>query len=501
MRVAALSLVPLLLAATAASAGTQLVNPSFEDGTVGWTEAVGATTGDGGVRPRIDIDASVARDGAKSLRVTGSAGAVLWPMLSQPIDVRPGDRVSLRIAARCEGVAREGRQYANSNGTLLFRDAAGNRLALLTTAVLSGDRDWVDLIVDGLAPPGAVSAEVGVFHSMTGTAWFDDVRVRVTPTAPLDEPARAAAFDALADHLRRTYSFWGLDGKPAAEALFAGHRPAAVAAKDVTAFGGALRAMLAELNDVHVWLDTPRGRVGTAPPARGAQFDVRAVLRRIDGEPLVHGRNVLAGWIGEGAERVGYLLTASFVAARAEWPLVEDALAEFADAPALVVDVRPNGGGDERFGQALAGRWTDERVEYARQRWRDATLPGLTGFGPAQSRVLEPAPAAQRYAGKVFVLSGPGCVSSTEGFLLMCKALPRVTVVGQPSRGASGNPGAFAVLPGVTVFASRWQALGTDGRCIEGVGVTPDVVVDPGRCGAGTLSDPVLDRAVELARE
>jgi C-terminal processing protease CtpA/Prc len=100
----------------------------------------------------------------------------------------------------------------------------------------------------------------------------------------------------------------------------------------------------------------------------------------------------------------------------------------------------------------------------------------------------------------VAVLAGPGCISSTEGFLLMCKALPRVTVVGQPSRGASGNPGPFEVLPGLTVWSSRWQALDTAGACIEGVGVPPDVVVEPAPRGAKD-ADPVLDRAVELLRE
>jgi hypothetical protein len=486
--------------ATSAAAGTEIVNGSFEDGLEGWTETTGATTGNGAARPDIAIDDSVASDGKRSLRVTGRAGVIVWPMHLQKLDVSAGQRISLRVAARCEGVAKEGRQYGNSNGLVMFQDAAGNRTGFLTTAVLSGDREWVDLGIDAIAPPGTAKASVGVFHSMTGMAWFDDVRVTVASTDPADETARAAAFDALEGHLRRTYSFWGIEGKPDADALFTKHRPSAIAAEDLTQFAGALRSMLAELDDVHVWMDTPLGRVGTAAPGPGAQFNVHAVLARLDVK-LVHGRNVLAGWIGEGDDRVGYLLVATFSKGNPEWPLVEEALTKLADAPALVVDVRPNGGGDEMQGRAIAGRWTDTTVEYARQRWRDPTVAGLEGFGAVSSRMLEAAPEEQRFSGKVALLSGPACVSSTEAFLLMGKALPRVTVVGQPSRGASANPGAFAVFPNLTVWTSRWQSLGLDDRCIEGTGVPPDVVVDLAAGEPSRTKDPVLDAAVKLLRE
>ena len=163
--------------------------------------------------------------------------------------------------------------------------------------------------------------------------------------------------------------------------------------------------------------------------------------------------------------------------------------------------MRPNTGDDERPAQAVAGRVADADLVYARSVWREQTLPGTDAFAPPQDRVLVAAPEAQRYRGRVAVLAGPACVSSTEGFLLMARALPRVTVVGRPSRGASGNPAPFEVLPGLTVWASRWRSLDLDGTCIEGVGVAPDVPVEPTARPGGAPADAVLDRAVELLRE
>jgi len=496
------SLVAAVLVAVPATAlaSDGLTNPSFEKGTEGWDVALGARNDGGGSTSQIERDTTVKRVGDASLRCSGTASTSTWNMLTQAVEVHPGDLVSLRVAARCEGVVRQGHQFGNANGLVLFENAAGQRTGFFTTGVMQGDREWVDLGLDVRAPAGTVRAKVGVFHSMSGTTWFDDVRFSVTPTAPFDSAARGAALDALEADMRRSYSFWGLDGKPEPGALFARHREACVAAADEAAFAAALRDLLAELDDVHCWIDTPFGRIGTSKPGAGAAFPLQAVLARLS-EKVVHGRNVLAGWIGEGADRVGYLLVASFALPDEERQLVEKAFDTFRGAKALIIDVRPNGGGDERQAMAIGGRFTPSDVVYARNVFRDPTLAGLQGLLPATDRVLTAAPEASRFSGKVAVLAGPGCVSSTEGFLLMCKALPNVTIVGRPSRGASGNPAGLELADGVTVWTSRWRTLDLTGECTEGRGVAPDVVVEPEGVTRTGLTDPVLDRAVELLRE
>ena len=98
---------------------------------------------------------------------------------------------------------------------------------------------------------------------------------------------------------------------------------------------------------------------------------------------------------------------------------------------------------------------------------------------------------------RVVVLQGPYCVSSTEGFLMMMRMLPNGTTMGQASRGASGNPAPFELLPGVKVWTSRWRSLTPDGACIEGEGLAPKILVE----GSHAKSDPTLERALaELAR-
>ncbi len=136
---------------------------------------------------------------------------------------------------------------------------------------------------------------------------------------------------------------------------------------------------------------------------------------------------------------------------------------------------------------------------YALNVWRDPSVPGTKGFLPPQARFLEPSEPSRRYRKPVCVLQGPYCVSSTEGFLLMARALDNVTTVGLPSRGASANPAPFELLPGVRVWLSRWRSLTPEGDDIEGVGVLPQVPVD-GPPDAHRLGDRTLETALELLR-
>ncbi len=477
-----------------------LVNAGFEDGLAGWTLVEGARNGGGTSVSAVELDVAVAHGGKAALRLRGDAATARWQMVSQRVAVAEGSRISLRVAARSADVHPQGAQFANANATIAFFDAAGRRLALLGTARLAGDRDWVDLGLEVFAPPGTTHAEVGLFLSSTGTLWFDDVRLATAPADATTRAGRAAAFDALAWHLDRTYPFFGLAGKPQADELFAKHREAALAAADEGAFVEGLRALLAELRDLHVVLHVRGRAVPTVPPSSAPRVSVAGLVRRLDPATLLRGRNVLAGWIGAGEQRTAYLLVASWQLQESDLALVGRAFEQFAGAERLVLDVRLNGGGDERQAATVAARFADADVVYARSVFRDPTLPGTDGFGPPADRVLAAAPADERFAGRVAVLQGPACVSSTEGFLLMCAALPRVTRVGTPSRGASGNPAPFEVLPGVTVNVSRWRSLTPAGDCIEGVGVAPDVLVTDPPADAAADADPVLERALDLLR-
>jgi hypothetical protein len=499
-------------ASVALGGGTPLANPSFETSPApswdyppeGWTSSIGASHGDGpgssvadGPGSSIAVDVQFASEGLKSLRLAGGPSTRRWRMVEQDADVLPSERVTLRVDARCSGVKRENAQFANANAVLTFLTETGERCGMLASTALRGDQNtWKELVIDAISPPEAKRVRVGLFLSMTGTIWFDDVRLTRSPATADDAAGRARAFDALAGHLRRTYPFFGMAGRPSADALFGKFREDCVGAKDAVAFLDAVHAMLAELNDLHVNVETAQRRLPTArPDPRPRNMNLAAVQAALTERTAYEKNLLLAGRIGAGEDAIGYVAIGTFQIDEAGIAKVIAAIDALADCKALILDVRANGGGNEQRAAPIAGRFTKEPVVYARSAYRDQLAAATDAFEAPIDRVLQPvAPFDGR---RVVVLQGPHCVSSTEGFLAMMRALPNVTTIGLPSRGASGNPGPFDLVPGVKVWASRWRSLLPDGACIEGAGIAPQIVVD----APHEKTDPTLERALaELRR-
>jgi len=212
-------------------------------------------------------------------------------------------------------------------------------------------------------------------------------------------------------------------------------------------------------------------------------------IRKTLAKKLYEGDGHLVGLVGD----VGYVGIGNFERGFYRLELALDDL--LAGTRALVLDVRANGGGDERLAWRIARRFVKQEVEYGFAQVRDPTVAGLVGFGPRTPRRLAPDKARTPYARPVFVLQGPYCVSSTEAFLLILGQLDNVTTVGLPSRGASGNPKPFALFDDVKVWVPTTRYLRPDRKPIEGNGIAPDVTVQESHRDG----DPTLAKALELA--
>lgn len=501
LAVTLLSISLAALAARAADDDRGIHNGSFEekgDGIPSWSLAQGARTNGSGASV-VDVDHEVAADGRASLRLTGTDGTAIWQLVEQAIDARPGDRVLVTFKGRSRGVAQSSGQYANANLLLAFRGGDGGNLGLLVSPRFFGDRDWTAAAVHGVVPARAKSVVVGGFLSMTGTLWIDDLDVRVAPAAPVSRAARELLCDALEQHLRTTYPFWDMAGRPSADAFFAAKERAALLTADgEDAAVDALVAWLALLHDVHVNVTSPAGRWPTVPGNDAKPNWDDAAIRAALTEVYSDRRGIAVARIGEGDDAIGYVRLDTLQMKPEDQIRAEAAFDRLAGMRSVILDVRRNGGGDEPFAARLLGRFVTEPVIYARQRFRDPLQAGTAGFGPAQDRVLQPNEAGPWKDTRLFVLQGPYCVSSTEGLLLMAEAAPRVTTLGLPSRGASGNPAPFPLWPGASVTLSRWQSLDLEGHCIEGAGVPPDVEV--AHVPTPQNPDPALAAAIERAR-
>jgi hypothetical protein len=308
---------------------------------------------------------------------------------------------------------------------------------------------------------------------MSGTVWFDNVRIEVTPTEPRDRRARAAALEALRWHLESTYPHFGVRGMPG---------PGNPNRED---FVDAVQRMLAPLRDVHISVETPEGRnYVVVPNPHPPNWNDTAIRKRLTAKILDTPEH-LVGRIGA----IGYAKIGTFAQAHG-FERVEDALDRLKDARALILDVRSNSGGDERLAWRIASRFTDKELAYGKAQVRDPTLPGRTGFHPPWERKLK---GRRKDARKIVVLQGPYCVSSTEWFVLIMRAAGKQTV-GLPTRGSTGNPKPFRLFPDVAVNIPTWRGMTLDDEPIENVGIPPQVRVE----GSHWTADPTLEKALEI---
>jgi carboxyl-terminal processing protease len=190
-------------------------------------------------------------------------------------------------------------------------------------------------------------------------------------------------------------------------------------------------------------------------------------------------------WLEEGS--IGYVRLSSFFGDAAEQ--LAAALAEMRSADSIILDLRGNGGGAGDLAPTIAGMFAREK--------------GSLGVSQLRHGVREFTyePVASPFTGKLIILIDGGSASTSEVFAGGLQEAGRATVVGSLSRGAV-LPSLAALLPTGGALQHVISDFRTPkGEVLEGRGVFPDIEVSISRADLIRGSDPVLERAVAVARE
>ena len=176
-----------------------------------------------------------------------------------------------------------------------------------------------------------------------------------------------------------------------------------------------------------------------------------------------------------------------------------EAIAALKDSPALVIDLRGNGGGSGGMVHQVARQFFEGEVKAGRALTRTGK-PITLAFELIELVKLEPVlQGTGLYKGPVAVLMDAGSASASESFAGLLQAHRRATVVGQVSCGCLLAYMGYAEVPGGGKLAySEVGFVLPDGQRIEGTGVVPDVEVAPALEDLRLSRDRVLE--VALAR-
>ena len=148
---------------------------------------------------------------------------------------------------------------------------------------------------------------------------------------------------------------------------------------------------------------------------------------------------------------------------------LDEVLDDLGDLPSMIIDVRNNGGGHDAVAIAIAARFTEERRVFGS---KSAFIKG--GTTTPQDLVVEPA-EGDRYQGRVAVLISGQTASAAEIFTMAMRALPHVTLVGEPTEGILSDELYREMPNGWELSLSNEIYLTHDGKLFEGIGVPPDV--------------------------
>ena len=307
---------------------------------------------------------------------------------------------------------------------------------------------------------------------------------------PLDSEQNRKSLKQLRAAIEEKYSYRDLRGIDW-DARFAEFEARLINAKTSRRFAILAGQLLEVARDAHIKVNVDGDRLA------GFQRSVRPNVDRELLKQTVPQFQFLNRVVATGRfpEEPAYLMIGSWspkvardIEAAAKW------IDELSPDDTLILDIRFNGGGDERLARKIAGRFVERSVVYAGHVNRDTSSP--SGFSEIKKRTLKP--IRPGFRGRTVVLMGPANMSSCEAFLLMMKQVPQCTLMGEKSYGSSGNPKPVRLANGVTVSLPSWVALTADGEPLEGKGISPDVHVEfPDEPGD---HDPLINAALELLK-
>ena len=245
-------------------------------------------------------------------------------------------------------------------------------------------------------------------------------------------------------------------------------------------------------------------------PPRDVQVPVQAIRGRLyydlsrlgggsDFYQLIRERqNADSGWDSRFARPrpdVLYWRLASFLVSERH---IRDGLRRAPQGGTLILDLRSNPGGYvSTLSWFLARGVPAERV--------GDTLDLVRGNHKVEAEVVERASDRERWHGRLIVLIDSESMSASESFADVVQRLQLGTILGDRSPGflteAIGRghltTEATSVFYGVSIAIAMLDR--PDGSRVEGVGVTPDELIQPTPADLIARRDPVLARALQIA--
>ncbi|MDX1953478.1 MAG: S41 family peptidase [Verrucomicrobiota bacterium] len=278
------------------------------------------------------------------------------------------------------------------------------------------------------------------------------------------------------EDFRQTYSYFEVKGIDW-DAVYETNKSRFEASLSAEEFAVALNESLSVLHDWHVavqkpdgvWIGTPRPVARNYPVGLPTQYISKPYENYKSAGALIH--TILTN-------NVAHVVLPTLDTATLNKISDADLLSFFQSMAGLrgvILDLRRNGGGNELHARRIAGFFLNRATLYGYTRTR--TGPGPFDFTELTAKEAPPHPVLYLSAPMV-ALVGQGCLSSAESFALMLREAPNAVLMGDRTRGGSGNPVLRSISElGINYTISTWIAYTPEQEIIEDRGIQPAIRV------------------------
>lgn len=295
-------------------------------------------------------------------------------------------------------------------------------------------------------------------------------------------------FEMLWHNLDRKYSLFttkGIDW----DSVYQVYRPHIHNDMHDTILFRSLGSMMLELKDGHTDITSPHGHI---------EYDYTAGSKK-NFAPHITSSTYLSR---DGRERdgilynimdsVGYMYIGSFTKEITE-DGIREVLQYFAGTKGIVIDVRNNTGGNDRYCKVIANHFFDRKRKVEINHYK--TGPGHDEFGTID-HYIEPEEGFGIIKTTV-ILTNRACFSACNSFVGWMSSLPHVSIVGDTTGGGGGTPH-FSELPNGWIYRySASRSFRPDGLNMDD-GIPPDHYVSLTNRDALRWKDTLIEYALDL---
>lgn len=197
---------------------------------------------------------------------------------------------------------------------------------------------------------------------------------------------------------------------------------------------------------------------------------------------------------------IGYLQLNSF-SKQAVAKQFADTFAEIRKASALIIDLRKNGGGNSGVGWEILTHLVEE--PFLTTRWHTLQYrPTMRAWGRQPMTPYTPQPRsfgrqkATVFDKPVVMLIGSQTFSAAEDMVAVFDQVARGKLIGEATGGSSGQPLSFDLPGGGKARVCTKHDFYADGSEFVGVGIAPDIEVQPTIADVRAGVDTVLQAAI-----